>query len=108
MDKGWNEINTGADIKVPTLFKYVIKYITPIILGFVFFASIPEIWDKITNKEIYAAIAAATSQGEIDALETKMLFVNISRAGLLLVWLGIAYFVHVAYRKRIREGRFTS
>ncbi|MCO5268210.1 MAG: sodium-dependent transporter [Brumimicrobium sp.] len=108
MDKGWNEINTGADIKVPTLFKYVIKYITPIILGFVFFASIPEIWGKITNKEIYAAIAAATSQGEIDALETKMLFVNISRAGLLLVWLGIAYFVHVAYRKRIREGRFTS
>lgn len=32
MDKGWKEITRGADIKVPKLFKYVIKYVTPIYL----------------------------------------------------------------------------
>jgi SNF family Na+-dependent transporter len=30
IDKGWEEITRGADIKVPVLFKYVIKYITPL------------------------------------------------------------------------------
>jgi NSS family neurotransmitter:Na+ symporter len=32
MKKGWNEINTGADIKIPVIFKYIIKFITPIYL----------------------------------------------------------------------------
>lgn len=29
MDKGWKEITSGADIKIPRFFYYVIKYITP-------------------------------------------------------------------------------
>ncbi|MCX7908723.1 MAG: sodium-dependent transporter [Ignavibacteria bacterium] len=32
MDKGWAEINKGADIKIPKFFYYVIKYITPLYL----------------------------------------------------------------------------
>jgi len=32
MDKGWDEINKGGEIKVPKLFYYVIKYITPLYL----------------------------------------------------------------------------
>lgn len=38
MDKAWKELNFGADIKIPKIFYYIIKYITPvyliIILGF--------------------------------------------------------------------------
>ncbi|MCX7880370.1 MAG: sodium-dependent transporter [Ignavibacteria bacterium] len=30
MDKGWIEINKGADIKIPKFFYYVIKYVTPL------------------------------------------------------------------------------
>ena len=30
MDKAWKELNTGADIKIPKFFYYVIKYITPV------------------------------------------------------------------------------
>lgn len=36
MDKGWAEINRGADIKVPEIFRYVIKYVTPIFILVVF------------------------------------------------------------------------
>ncbi len=32
MEKGWEEINMGADIKVPIIFKHIIKYVTPFFL----------------------------------------------------------------------------
>lgn len=35
MDKGWEEINRGADIKVPKIFYYIIKYITPLYIAFI-------------------------------------------------------------------------
>lgn len=108
MNKGWKEITEGADIKVPNIFKFIIKYITPLLLGYVFFMSLPEIWDKISNTDINKQILAASTELEIAKLETKRLYVNISRAGLLLVWLAIAGLVYKAYKKRTKEGRFTS
>ncbi len=50
MDKGWKEITTGADIKVPVVFKYVIKYVTPLFLLIVFIGSLPSIWKEITKE----------------------------------------------------------
>jgi neurotransmitter:Na+ symporter, NSS family len=35
MDKGWEDINKGADIKIPKIVYYVIKYIAPVYLGFI-------------------------------------------------------------------------
>lgn len=32
IEEGWKEITRGADIKVPRLFKFIIKYITPVYL----------------------------------------------------------------------------
>ncbi len=48
-DKGWKEMNRGADIKIPKFFKFVLKYITPtylIILLAVWFVF--KGWDFIT------------------------------------------------------------
>jgi neurotransmitter:Na+ symporter, NSS family len=39
MDKGWEEITRGADMKVPGIFRYVIKYVTPIFILVVFLGS---------------------------------------------------------------------
>ena len=33
MDKAWKEIHKGADMRVPIVFKYIIKYVTPVFLG---------------------------------------------------------------------------
>jgi neurotransmitter:Na+ symporter, NSS family len=107
MDKGWREITSGADIKVPSVFKFIIKWITPLLLLFVFGMSLPEIWGKISNADIYDAISKTTDPAILQELNTKLIFVNISRAGLLLVWLGIAYMVYYAYKKRIKEGKLT-
>jgi SNF family Na+-dependent transporter len=35
IDKGWEEINRGSDIKVPKIFYHIIKYVTPIYLLFI-------------------------------------------------------------------------
>jgi len=52
MKKGWREITTGADIKIPVVYKYIIKFVTPVMLIIVFFGSLlrPENddWSKIS------------------------------------------------------------
>ena len=35
IDKAWNELNQGSDIKIPIIFKYIIRYVTPIYLLFI-------------------------------------------------------------------------
>jgi len=108
MKNGWAEINRGADIKVPIIFKYIIQYITPLILSAVFLASLPGIWDSITNHAIHGQIAVATDPTVIAELKRKIFFVNISRFLLLAVWSFIAFLVFTAYQKRSRDGRFTT
>jgi len=72
MEKGWKEINTGADIKVPIIFKYIIKYVTPLLLGWVLYNSLPGIWDTITHKSSSEKIAFYNNQEAIaNKLETQ-------------------------------------
>lgn len=52
LDKGWKEITSGADIRIPIIFRYIIKYVTPPLLIIVFMGSLirPESddWSKIS------------------------------------------------------------
>ncbi|MFH2143523.1 MAG: sodium-dependent transporter [Bacteroidota bacterium] len=54
MKKGWVEITTGADIKVPVIFRFIIKWITPILLISVFLGSLirpaKDEWNKLSFK----------------------------------------------------------
>ncbi|MFM8450463.1 MAG: sodium-dependent transporter [Haliscomenobacter sp.] len=106
--RGWDEINLGADIKVPLVFKYIIQYVTPVILLFVFIGSLPSILATIQNTDIHQKIAEASDPAVIAELKKTIFYKNISRLGLLAMWVGIAVAVGVAYRKRMREGRFTT
>lgn len=51
MEKGWEEITRGADIKVPIMFKFIIKYITPLFLGWILLSNIPSMIDRIIHPE---------------------------------------------------------
>lgn len=61
INKGWREITEGADIKVPMFYKFVIKFVTPVILSFVFFASLPDIWSTINHTATKTEISQATN-----------------------------------------------
>ncbi len=80
MDKGWKEINEGADMKIPIVYRFIIQYVTPLILLAVFIGSLPDIISKIQNP----------GNG----------YVQGARLLLLALYAGIAYAVYLAYRRR--------
>lgn len=108
IENAWSEINRNADMKVPIIFKYIIKFVTPVILIAVFLGSLLSeggIIDKINNKDIHAKIAAAADVVERSGLEKDLLFVNGSRLLLVLIFAFIAYLVYLAQKRRERDGR---
>ena len=131
MKKGWKEINHGADIKVPIIYKYIIKYITPVLLIFVFIGALitplANDWQaafnslingngwildngslikQLANSALKEQILSATNIVIKNELEIKLVLINSTRILLLSVFVFISILVHKAYRNRIKEGRF--
>ncbi|MGB5874273.1 MAG: sodium-dependent transporter [Bacteroidota bacterium] len=125
IDKGWREIITGADIRVPGIYKYIIKYVTPLFLLSVFTGSVfsPKNgdwgaafsgllsgngWDldngslikMVLNTGLREQIASATDALEIATLEDQLLYISASRALLTAVFLGLCVMVYMAGRNR--------
>ena len=77
INKGWAEITEGSDIKVPRIFKFIIKFITPVFLGYVFFASFPEIGRTLMHEKSKAKIEIYNNPGilanKMDAMLSKEL-----------------------------------
>jgi SNF family Na+-dependent transporter len=127
MEKGWKEINDGGDIVVPGIYKYIIKWVTPLLLIFVFVGSLitpknndwvgafqngweldnSSIIKKITNTGLKEQITQATDPAQIAALEEKMFYVSFARILLLAVFIGISFLVFLAYKRRKAEGKIT-
>lgn len=130
LDKGWKEINMGADIKVPEFYRFVIKYITPMLLLIVFITSFcspvggdwsgaisglfngqgwsldnGSIIAQIMNKGLKEQIAQATDAAVIANLENNLFFINIGRLLLISAFTFIAAIIYVAYAKRKKAGK---
>ncbi|MBB6611258.1 sodium-dependent transporter [Pontibacter sp. Tf4] len=125
IDKGWREIMSGSDIKVPNIYKFIIKFVTPLLLLWVFIGSLvtpkggdwgaalsgnwelddSSIIKKLMNSSLHRQLAEATDPAVIAHLEDTLFFVNASRILLVAVFLGIAALVYIAYKKRVREGK---
>ncbi len=128
--KGWKEINTGADIKVSRIFRFLIAYVTPVLLIIVFlgavFTPVGNDWvtafqglsdghgwafdheslvGKLMNNGLREQIAAATDPAVVADLKYKLLLSNLSRLLLLSVFVGIALMVRKAYYRHKKEGR---
>lgn len=125
IDRGWKEINEGADIKIPQIFKWVIKYITPLLLIFVFIGALftPEDnnWLDAFNKLLYGSgwpldhnslvmqldnaglkqsLVGTKDRDEIRTITDQIFFANMARLTLLLLFIVITLLVYIAYRKR--------
>lgn len=128
IDKGMQEINSGGDITIPKFYKYIIKWVTPVLLLGVFIGALitPEgndwagaiqhgwkldnssIIKQITNAGLKQQIAAANTAGDtnlVDSLKENMLYITAARLLLLAVFSGVAFLVYKAYRKRVKTGR---
>lgn len=124
LDKGWKEITSGADIKIPGIYRFVIKYITPAFLLMVFtgavFTPVNNDWRtafsnlfsgngwqldnssiimKLLNADLHQQLANATDPAAIAALEEKFFYVNGARILLLCLFIFIAVLVYKANKR---------
>lgn len=130
INKGWREINEGSDIKIPEFYKFIIKYITPLLLLLVFVSALvtPENNEWATNilrlsegqswqldngsiirqishsglKEQWEAAALPSVK---KSLEEKMFYSNLARMLLVGLFVFISFLVYLSHNKRQKEGR---
>lgn len=130
IERGWKEINEGGDIRVPNFYKFIIKYVTPFLLLFVFLGSLikplnnnwqlaihnlftgngwaldnSSIIKEIFNSGLKEQIMKATNPSIIVQLQNDLFYQSAARILLALLFVGICFLVYAAYRKRVREGR---
>jgi SNF family Na+-dependent transporter len=125
IDRGWQEINEGADIIIPKIYKWIIKFVTPLLLIFVFLGALftPEgnnwadafdlvfsgygwpldnssLLMQINNSGLKETLAGSTDMKQVETIANQIFFANMARLFLLSLFIGIALLVYIAYRKR--------
>lgn len=81
IDRAWEEITRGSDIRIPGVYKYIIKYVTPVLLGIILFSNIA----AMIRRVMYPLNG----------------YVSFAQLYLLGLFLFIAYWVHKAHRRRL-------
>jgi len=89
MENAWKEIHHGADMNVPRIYKFIIKYITPLflllILGFWFFQQgLPTIMMKAVSAE-------------------SRIYILATRLGLVVLFIILAFLVRSAWKIRYKK-----
>jgi len=86
MEKAWDEIHRGADMRVPKVYKFIIKYITPL-----FLLCILGVWFWQEWMPIIAMKNVAVADKP---------FVLATRIGLVTIFCVLAILVKIAWRKK--------
>ncbi|OHB65588.1 MAG: sodium:calcium symporter [Planctomycetes bacterium RBG_13_60_9] len=89
IDRAWTELHSGSDIRIPRIYRYIIKYVTPVFLFLILgFWIVQDAWPTLL----------------LQRTETqKVPFVITLRVLLVALFAALAFLVWLAWRKR--EGR---
>jgi len=122
MERGWEEITRGADLRVPRVFRFIIRYVTPLFILVVFVGALiaprsadwggavasfldgrgwPLAGDSVFGKLLHVGTPDYTWFDATGA-PTKDLALDGTRLLLLLVFLATAGVVWYAWRRRRR------
>ncbi len=94
MEKAWDEIHRGADMAVPKVYKFIIKYITPLFLFFILGMWCFYVSEGAKESQLMSVV---TMSG---VSEADRPFVLGTRIGLILIFLVLAVLVKIVWRKR--------
>jgi SNF family Na+-dependent transporter len=86
MEKAWDEIHKGADMRVPKVYKFIIKYITPLFLFFILGMWFWQEWLPI----IFMKNVSLTNRQ----------FILGTRLGLLAIFFSLAVLVKIAWQRK--------
>jgi SNF family Na+-dependent transporter len=123
MEKGWAEINRGADIRIPKAYKWIMKYVTPVLLLMVFIGALftPQGNDwsgaiaSLLDGQLYTldsgSLISKISQVDLkeqliqnpenaEFIEKKIFYTTLARTQLVLLFVAIAAIVWYSSKKR--------
>jgi hypothetical protein len=86
IDKAWEEIHHGADLNVPRVYKFIIKYITPLFLLIILTWWIIQEWLPMILMS--------------NVTEVNRVYILGTRIALLVLFAVIALLVKFVWRKR--------
>lgn len=90
IDKAWEEIHKGAELRIPKFYKFIIKYITPLFLFLI-----------LGSWFVQQGVPIITLNG---VPEQNKPYIIATRIGLVLLFLGIAFFVRKASLDKKSRG----
>ncbi len=128
IDEGWKEIKRGADIKIPLIYKPIMKWITPLFIIIIFLSALIKPagggvsdWQLAFHQLLshgswpFASDSIISQIFHLDqpwiwfrnGVPTVLFFKDMSRLLLTLTFVGLAYLVHIAARKKRRTSKIT-
>ena len=118
IDKGWEELTRGADMVVPKIYKYIIKYVTPIFISIIFIGAVikpatdwkTEIanlfsgngWE-FANNSVIGVIFHVDVEKYVwfeNSMPTEIFVKDITRIILLFTFLLISYLVYRSWKNK--------
>ncbi|MCB9258175.1 MAG: sodium-dependent transporter [Ignavibacteriales bacterium] len=118
INKGWDELTRGSDMVVPKIYKFVIKYITPVFISVIFIGamikpasdwgtSIVNLfsgngWQFAKDSVIGVIIHVGADNYSWfeNSMPTEIFVKDATRILLMLTFLVIAYLVHLSWNKK--------
>jgi len=86
MEKAWDEIHRGSDMRVPRIYKFIIKYVTPLFLFFILGMWFWQEWLPVISMKNVAP--------------ENQPFIFATRIGLIAVFVVLAILVKMAWRRK--------
>lgn len=80
----WEELTRGADIRIPRIFYYVMRYVTPLCLGVLLVAWV---WQDITSESSIILLSGAGEESRPFLWFSRASIAGIIAAGMALVYL---------------------
>jgi SNF family Na+-dependent transporter len=90
MNNAWDEIHKGANMRIPKIYKFIIKYITP---GFLIFIIGMWLWQEWIGIIMMKTVA-----------DTDKPYILATRIGLIFLFITIAFLVKIAWQRKQQQG----
>lgn len=97
IDKGWEELNTGSHIRIPRIFRFVLKYVTPVYLIIILIAwMISDGWGFIVLKGVNPSETVTF----LSLTVKKVVFITSFRLFLLTLLITANVIIFKVWKKR--------
>ena len=126
IDEGWKEIKRGADIKIPSIYKPIMKWITPLFIIVIFLSAlIKPLGGSVSDWQLafhqlftkgswpFASDSIISQVFHLDqpwiwfknGSPTVLFFKDMSRLLLTLTFVGLSVLVHIAKNKKRKNAK---